>query len=1192
MKNLFFTLFAFFSPLWLAAQSSDCFSLYMGATNAQPGDTVCLEVTADGLAGLLSMQLSMRWDPSGLRFDRIDDIQIPGLSSDLFNISPAAVDNGFLTMSWFDFALVGITLPDGSPLFSVCFEVLNDADLQEEVRFAGSPTPIEFVRVPSEVLSTFSLIHGGVYSGGGTAPAITGACALAGDCQAGQSIDITVSGGQPTYSYAWMKGEQLIASTEDLSGNIGGSYELTVTDEGGATASGLFVLTPDGLPYVLGANVVDATCSLASDGAISLQLSGPTSGLTFDWNNGATGYFISGLSPGPYTVTISNASNGCSISESFTVGMAGSFQSSYSFECTGDNNNYTADITCTIPNGSAPPYTFAWSTGQVDNSPTASTLSGAQSPGAFNVTITDANGCQQVADSFYLDCGATVDFISSYAYDCTLYPDGSTLGALSLGIWSGGTPPYHFEWSTGLVEVDTFVSVAQGLADGLYTVTVTDANGLVYYPEPLVLDCGGSVSDFLVGFSYECEIFTDTAIATVSAVVWSGGTPPYTFEWSTGEVNVDTLLSQIVVPGQGIYSLTITDSEGTQYVPDPVEVDCYANPGPPSLSIGEGSAPAGGAICIPVTAENFSNLDSLQLAISWDPAGLQFVSVQPGLIAQGFNYSFTGNGNLLLDWNSGGQSLAINDASVLFSLCFNLLGNPGQSVPLFFNDSQAPLKAYSDSGQEITGIQIQNGAVLIEDATGDGLQLSVGSAVVETGDAVCVPITVQQFVDMIGAQFSVRWNADSLHFDSLSLGALPNLGPVNFNLTTTDDGYLSFQWLDATLAGVTLPDGAALFSLCFTAGDQAGSSPVSVSSVPTLIEFTNLGLEVAPVSLINGLVTILQPDVWPGDTDADEDVDHYDLLNIGLAYGAVGPARPDATTIWEAQVAPGWQLSTPASGIDYKHIDTDGNGLVDAADTLAIVQNWGLTANFANPGPPPTRAPNNLLYVQPDTVALGQDAVFDIMLGEAGHPAEEVYGLAFTIVYDTAAVEPGTTFASFGNSWMGQLYTNLLGLNRDRYEDGRIDVALTRIDGENISGYGPIAQLHITIQDVIFMRSADYEMFFQIENVRLINKMEDFLPVQSPQTIALVEDAVSSTAKLEVADGVEVFPVPAREVVYLRSPESPIQAAELLSLDGRSLARFQQPKEIPLAGLPDGAYLLRVWTERGLSVHRVVVAGW
>ncbi|MCB0552314.1 MAG: T9SS type A sorting domain-containing protein, partial [Phaeodactylibacter sp.] len=214
------------------------------------------------------------------------------------------------------------------------------------------------------------------------------------------------------------------------------------------------------------------------------------------------------------------------------------------------------------------------------------------------------------------------------------------------------------------------------------------------------------------------------------------------------------------------------------------------------------------------------------------------------------------------------------------------------------------------------------------------------------------------------------------------------------------------------------------------------------------------------------------------------------------------------------------------------------------------------------------------------------------MLGEAGHPAEEVYGLAFTIVYDTAAVEPGTTFASFGNSWMGQLYTNLLGLNRDRYEDGRIDVALTRIDGENISGYGPIAQLHITIQDVIFMRSADYEMFFQIENVRLINKMEDFLPVQSPQTIALVEDAVSSTAKLEVADGVEVFPVPAREVVYLRSPESPIQAAELLSLDGRSLARFQQPKEIPLAGLPDGAYLLRVWTERGLSVHRVVVAGW
>lgn len=1113
MKNLLYGLLALLSPLWLAAQPGSCFSLYMASANAQPGDTICLEVRGDGLNDFLSMQFSMRWDPAALRFSAVSGMQLPGLSEDSFNTSPSAVDSGVLNVAWFDFSLLGVSLPDGSPLFSVCFEVLAGAPGRHEVRFAGSPVSIEFVQGPlPSVISTYSLIHGGLYTGSGSLPEITAACAFSAGCQGGPSaIDIEVGGGQPDYSYSWLAGGQLFSEQEDLSGSLGGTYELIVEDAAGLTATALFSLEP-----------------------------------------------------------------------------GGGWQHFYTYECAENSGSYTAAITCSVSGGGAPPFHFAWSNGQEETAQSASTISGLQGSGAYNVTVTDANGCLQVADSFYLDCAAFSGFLSSYTYQCFFLQDGSSLGGLSLGVWAGGTPPYHFEWSTGLVQVDSFVSMAEGLPGGLYSVTVTDANGLVFYPEPFLLDCGPPPGDFLVGFSYDCELFPDTAIATVSALVWSGGVPPYTFEWNTGEVDVDNQLSQVTGPGQGVYSLVITDSEGTVFVPDPVAVDCSFS-GAPKLAIGEGSAPAGGAVCLPVTAGNFSELDSLQLTISWDASGLQLASVQPGLIEDGFGLSGIGAGNLQLSWSSGNAPLSITDESVLFTLCFNILGNPGQAFPVYFNGWQSLPQAFSAGGQEMAGVQWQNGAVLAESVSGEGVLLSTGSAVVETGAPVCVPVVVQQFENIIGAQFSVRWKADSLLFDSLLLGPLPNLSPVNFNLNNTGDGYLIFQWLDPTLAGVSLPDGAALFSLCFTAGSQPGSSAVSVSSVPTAIELTNSSLEVEPVALSNGQVTILQPDVWPGDTDESGLVNHYDLLPVGLAYGATGPERPNATILWEEQAAPGWGLNTPVSQVDFKHIDTDGNGLVDAADTLAIVQNWGQAANFSNPGPPPTRAPNAVLFVQPDTLVLGEQAIFDIVLGDAGQPAEEVYGLAFTIVYDTSAVEPGA-FATFANSWMGEPNSSLLGLSRDRYEDGSIDIALTRIDGQNASGYGPIAQLHITIQDVIFMRSMDYPMIFRIENVRLIDAQEQFLGVQPLETIAVVEDAVSNTSGFSEEEGVEVFPVPAREVLYLRSPLAPVQEAELLSLDGRSLARYRQPRQIPLNALPAGAYLLRVWTERGSSIHRVVVA--
>ena len=1188
MKQIFLTLFVCFHLSQLLAQSS-CFSMYISTEAATPGQMACLDVKAEGIDNLLGFQYTLRWDPSALQFGPLENFNLPGLNASSFNTQPAAVDNGRLLVSWFDGTLSGVDVSGGQVVYSICFEVLDAPAALHSVYFNGDPTPIEFSNANTELITNYALINGGAYTGAGSAPAITSACALPPDCQGGEgSIEITTSGGQPGYAFDWRKGGVTVSTNEGLAGDIGGRYSLQVTDQQGLQASALFSLAPEGLPFINHWEVADASCNSASDGSLSVSIPGGVGNANLLWSTGATTNYAINLAPGTYTLEVSN-DTGCSYQEFYTVGIADEpgWDAYYTYECSG----VTADVACTIASGGTAPFTFSWNTGQVDTNPQSSTLSGVPGTGDYSVSITDAAGCTQVVDTLQLDCGQAGQLVTAYAYDCQFFGDGSTLGDINLTVWAGGTPPYTFEWSNGEVDVDSLLSVNDGLANGIYTVTITDANGQVYYPDPTVLDCEPAPQDFIVGSTYECTYFPaeDSVSIDLSALVWSGPAPPYTFSWSTGEVETDTLSSTITVSATGVYSVTITDAAGNMHI-EPVNVsNCGLGGG--LLAIGETSVLAGEMVCVDVTAAQFQDLDSLLLAIQWNPDYMTLDNVQPGLIATGFDLSATTAGIFQLNWGSGGQPVSTSGQDVLFQLCFQVLAPAGQSIPIYFYTSVQAPEAYGSNGQAIA-FDWQSGAILVEDDTpGNAVQLNVESAYLDTETSACLAITAANFTDILGVQFTVRWDADSLQFDSLVYGALPGLTSANFNLDNTGNGFLQLSWLANSLQPTTLSDGASLFSLCFTTAATPGASTVAISSVPTPVEVTD-GNTVLPVAITNGTVVTLQPEVWPGDTDADENVNHFDLLNIGLAYGAAGPPRPNASIGWIQQPATDWQQTTPLSLIDYKHIDTDGNGLVDAADTLAIVQNWGLEAE--GEGAPPAdmefaRQLSTVLYVKPDTVTLGQPAVFDVILGDASAPAEDIYGLAFTIVYDTAAVEPGSVSMTFGNSWIGQQSLDLLALSRDHYNSGRVDVALTRTDGLNVSGQGAIAQLHITIQDVIFLRRSEYEMMLDIENIRLINSAEEWAEVVSQPSTISIGGTVSSTGHNAADATLQVYPVPANGRVFIHSPQYPVQQAEILSMDGRSLLIRKNTPELSVDELPAGPYFLRIWTAGGVSVRRIMV---
>jgi len=201
--------------------------------------------------------------------------------------------------------------------------------------------------------------------------------------------------------------------------------------------------------------------------------------------------------------------------------------------------------------------------------------------------------------------------------------------------------------------------------------------------------------------------------------------------------------------------------------------------------------------------------------------------------------------------------------------------------------------------------------------------------------------------------------------------------------------------------------------------------------------------------------------VYPGDADNDGESNLYDLLYIGLGYGANGPQRINASCEWEAQPAMDWDQET-TDGINYKHLDCDGNGTINQEDVNYVNCNYepmvGETSNLIE-----SDGPRIKLQFDVDTIWIDSSSpeVIEfsagLMLGQSELQMEDIYGLALYLEYDEeflsedAVIEMDYNENSFlGNS------EEVIPYAKDMREDGQIDMALTRTSTVSSSGYGSL----------------------------------------------------------------------------------------------------------------------------------------
>ena len=381
------------------------------------------------------------------------------------------------------------------------------------------------------------------------------------------SADVDPSGGTPPYTFSWttFPGGIGIGATDSISGLCPGQYQIIVTDDNGCESAPVVVDVLEPSEVVVTITGTDPTCYDLCDGSAIAVVSGGTPGYTYVWlpspGSGGTTPTPSDMCADDYIVNVTDA-NGCTASGSITLNSPPEYEITSvvtNLACFGDSDG-AIDITI-LAGGSGLGYTYTWVPAPPIGAGTPN-VSGLNE-GTWTVTISDSEACDT---TLIFTITTPPELILTATVISDVNCNGACDGSASVSI-SGGTPPYSILWDDPLAQTTL---VASGLCAGIYTVTITDANGCasnttVTINEPPAFDLTLSQTDMLC-FG-DCD-------ATATVIVNSGGLAPYTILWD--DPLAQTTFTAIALCA-GTYHATISDNNGcdtivTFVIAEPTEI--------------------------------------------------------------------------------------------------------------------------------------------------------------------------------------------------------------------------------------------------------------------------------------------------------------------------------------------------------------------------------------------------------------------------------------------------------------------------------------------------------------------------------------------------------------------------------------------------------------------------------------------
>ncbi len=334
------------------------------------------------------------------------------------------------------------------------------------------------------------------------------------------------------YSDPELTNEIWSANTFNPGITVAGVYTYYVTQaEGECTSVAAEVTLTIHAAPILSAEITHIDCQGTDFGSINLTVSGSTGPFSYIWSNDEITQDITGLAAGDYTVWVSDI-NGCSETETYTVTSPSEINLLIITEDTECNTNMGSATV--VASGGEVPYTYYWTTGETG------TVIDSLYSGIYFVTVTDALECSQIGVATINDIGGPSITVESVT-NVSCY--GGSNGAISLSV-SGGASPYEYIWSNGAITEDI-----NNIQADQYEIQVTDSEGckavesiVVSEPSPIIISL--NITQTTCGMNNGA-----------AQVVATGGTPSYSYLWSTGST-----ASQISGLGLGVYNVVVSDA--------------------------------------------------------------------------------------------------------------------------------------------------------------------------------------------------------------------------------------------------------------------------------------------------------------------------------------------------------------------------------------------------------------------------------------------------------------------------------------------------------------------------------------------------------------------------------------------------------------------------------------------------------
>ena len=355
--------------------------------------------------------------------------------------------------------------------------------------------------------------------------------ALNGSCGTSASITPIVSGAAP-FAFQWSN----LTTDSILIVSQPGTYTVEIVDQNGCgTTDSSTVLMTNNLNVI--STKTGPLCANSTTGSIDLAVGGGVGPYQFLWSNSAVTEDLYNVGAGAYSVVITDA-NGCTtaISETLTAPPAIVLELQTTNPACAGAATGALDLTATGGTGALQ---YLWS-----NNAVTEDLNNALS-GVYSVVVSDAKGCTTAISETLTAPPAIVLDLQTTNPACA----GAATGAIDLTA-TGGTGALQYSWSNNAVTEDL-----NNALSGVYSVIVSDANGCTTTASE-TLNAPPVLSLILQANELHC--LGDTILIDASA---SGGTPPFTFAWSSGETTEDINISK-----PDTYGVNILDSKGCEKV--------------------------------------------------------------------------------------------------------------------------------------------------------------------------------------------------------------------------------------------------------------------------------------------------------------------------------------------------------------------------------------------------------------------------------------------------------------------------------------------------------------------------------------------------------------------------------------------------------------------------------------------------